>query len=130
MEESHDAGWWLRAAERDEAVAQRLLKVGFHEGVGEHLGQAAQKYLRALLARRGRKSRARSCVELLEELAEEVTVPEEVTAAAQALDHPPRRKKPKSLDDIPTRLQDEGAVERLADRLEQIKAFVREALGQ
>ena len=37
MEESHDAGWWLRAAERDEAVAQRLMKVGFHEGVGEHL---------------------------------------------------------------------------------------------
>ena len=130
MEESHDAGWWLRAAERDEAVAQRLMKVGFHQGVGEHLSKAAQKYLRALLAQKGRRSWAKSCVELLEELAEEVTVAEEVAAAAQALDHPPRKKRPKSLDDIPTRLQDEGAIETLAEHLGKVKGFVLAGLGE
>jgi HEPN domain-containing protein len=130
MEESHDAGWWLRAAERDEAVAQRLMKVGFHEGVGEHLSQAAQKYLRAVLARHGRKSWAKSCVELLEEIAEETTVPEELTTAAQALDNPPRKKKPKTLDDIPKRLEDEGAIEDLGRHLEVVKSFALGALGQ
>ena len=130
MEETHDADWWLRAAERDQAVAQRLMTVGFHEGVGEHLSQAAQKYLRAVLARHGRRSRARSCTELLEELAEEMTVPEELTAAATALDDPPRKKKPKSLDDIPKRLEDEGAIDILAQHLEAVKSFALEALGR
>ena len=130
MEESHDAGWWLRAAERDEAVAQRLMKVGFHEGVGEHLAQAAQKYLKAVLAQHGRRSRAKSCAELLEEVAEEMTVPDELTAAAQALDNPPRKKKPKTLDDIPKRLEDEGAIGDLTQHLEVVKAFALEALGQ
>ncbi len=130
MEESHDAGWWLRAAERDEAVAQRLMKVGFHEGVGEHLAQAAQKYLKAVLAQHGRRSRAKSCAELLEEIAEEMTVPDELAAAAQALDNPPRKKKPKTLDDIPKRLQDEGAIENLTQHLEVVKAFALATLGQ
>ncbi len=105
MEETHGADWWLRAAERDQVVAQKLMKVGFHEGVGEHLSQAARKYLRAVLADHGRRSRAKSCAELLEEVAEEMTVPEELTAAAAALDAPPRKRKPKSLDDIPKRLE-------------------------
>ena len=130
MEESHDAGWWLRAAERDEAVAQRLMKVGFHEGVGEHLSQAAHKYLRAVLAQHGRRSRAESCVELLEEIAEETTVPEELTTAAQALDNPPRKKKPKTLDDIPKRLEDEGAIDALTHHLEVVKSFALGTLGQ
>lgn len=130
MEESHDAGWWLRAAERDQAVAQRLMKVGFHEGVGEHLAQAAQKYLRGLLAKHGRRSRAKSCAELLEEVAEEMTVPDELTVAVQALDNPPRKKKPKTLDDIPKRLEDEGAIENLTQHLEVVKAFALATLGQ
>ena len=130
MEESHDAGWWLRAAERDEPVAQKLMKVGFHEGVGEHLSQAAQKYLRAVLAQHGRKSWAKSCVELLEEIAEETTVPDELTAAARALDNPPRKKKPKTLDDIPKRLEDEGAIDTLTQQLQVVKFFALEALGR
>lgn len=129
MEETHDADWWLRAAERDQVVAQKLMTVGFHEGVGEHLSQAAQKYLRAVLARHGRRSRARSCTELLEELADEMTVPEELTAAAKALDNPPRKKKPKSLDDIPKRLEDEGAIQALAEHLKAVKSFALEMLG-
>ena len=129
MEETHGADWWLRAAERDQAVAQKLMKVGFHEGVGEHLSQAARKYLRAVLADHGRRSRAKSCAELLEEVAEEMTVPEELTAAAAALDDPPRKKKPKSLDDIPKRLEDEGAIEALTEQLEVVKSFALETLG-
>jgi len=129
MEESHDAGWWLRGAERDEAVAERLMKVGFHEGVGEHLAQAAQKYLRALLAQHGLRSRAKSCAELVEELAEAVSVPDELSGAATALDDPPRKKRIKSLDDIPERLKDEGAIDTLAQHLEVVKSFALEALG-
>jgi len=130
MEESHDAGWWLRAAERDESGAQRLMKIGFHEGVGEHLSQAAQKYLRAVLAQHGRRSRAESCAELLEELAEETTVPDELTAATQALDNPPRKKKPKTVDDIPKRLEDEGAIDTLTQQLQVVKSFALEAIGR
>ena len=130
MEETHDAGWWLRAAERDEAVVQRLMKVGFHGGAGEHLAQAAQKYLRAVLAQQGRRSRAKSCVELLEEVAEETPVPEELTSATKALDNPPRKKKLKSLDDIPRRLEDEDAIESLAKQLEVVKSFALKGLGQ
>ena len=130
MEESHDVGWWLRAAERDEAVAERLMKVGFHEGAGEHLAQAAQKYLRAVLAQHGRRSRAKSCEELLEEVAEVVSVPDELSEAAEALDNPPRKKKVKSLDDIPKRLEDEGAVSAFAQRLQVVKSFVLETLDQ
>ena len=130
MEESHDAGWWLRAAERDEAVAQRLMKVGFHEGVGEHLAPAAQKCLRAVCwPSTARRSRAKSCAELLEELGEETTVPQEIDSAAKVLDNPPRKKKPKSLDDIPKRLEDEGAIDRLAQRLEVIKSLALETLA-
>ena len=129
MEESQDAGWWLRAAERDEAVAQKLMTVGFHEGAGEHLAQAAQKYLRALLAKHSRRSWAKSCTELLEEIAEVVAVPEPLKKSAASLDHPPKRKKPKRLEDVPKRLEDEGAIENLAEHLGAVKAFALAALG-
>jgi len=129
VEEAQDAGWWLRAAERDEAVAQKLMKVGFHEGAGEHLAQAAQKYLRALLAKHGRRSRAKSCTELLEEIAEVVAIPEPLKKSASTLDHPPKKKKPKSLEDIPKRLEDEGAIENLGEHLVVIKSFALQALG-
>jgi HEPN domain-containing protein len=129
VEESQDAGWWLRAAERDEAVARKLMTVGFHEGAGEHLAQAAQKYLRALLAKHGRRSRAKFCTELLEEIAEVLTVPEPLKKSASTLDHPPKRKKPKTLEDVPKRLEDEGAIENLADHLGAIRSFALTALG-
>jgi hypothetical protein len=130
MEESHGADWWLRAAERDQAVAERLMKVGFHEGVGQHLSEAAQKYLKAVLAHGGRKTRAKSCGELLEEIAEDVTVPEDVSEAAGVLDSPPRKKKVKSLDDFPSRVDDADAIERLADHLKVVKAFSEGACGR
>jgi len=130
MEASHGVDWWLRAAQRDQAVAEKLMRIGFDEGVGQHLSQAAQKYLKAVLAGQGRKTRAKSCAELLEEIAEVTAVPEDLEAAAQVLDNPPQKKKIKSLDDFPTRVDDKDAIANLTAQLDIVKAFATEALGR
>ncbi|HCJ11405.1 MAG TPA: hypothetical protein DHW14_09635 [Clostridiales bacterium] len=45
-----DPRWWMRAGERDLAMARQLHSGGFHEGTAFHCQQAAEKMLKALAA--------------------------------------------------------------------------------
>jgi HEPN domain-containing protein len=46
-----DAEWWVRAGERDLAMAVDLDRLQYHEGAAFHCQQAAEKLLKALLVR-------------------------------------------------------------------------------
>ncbi|MCL6581581.1 MAG: HEPN domain-containing protein, partial [Firmicutes bacterium] len=62
-----EAAWWFDAAERDLAMARALRREGFYEGTAFHCQQAAEKFLKGLLAAKRRQwHRTHSCVELLE----------------------------------------------------------------
>ena len=66
--------WWQEAGRRDLAMAERLLKARFYEGTAFHAQQAAEKFLKALLAKYRMELRTHSCAAMLKKLHKKLLV--------------------------------------------------------
>lgn len=79
---------WYRKAERDLAMARRMLEAGFCEDVAFHSQQAAEKHLKGLFIERHRMwKRGHKCAEFLAALAQlGDTPPPGLVLAAEGLD--------------------------------------------
>ncbi len=106
-----DPRWWMRAGERDLAMAAHLHSGGFHEGTAFHCQQAAEKMLKAL---------ARSGLE----------APSELCTSARKLDlHYIDSRHPNSVGGAPDRFYDETIAAEALEACLAIRRFVEERLA-
>jgi len=127
-----DPRWWMRAGERDLAMAAQLHSGGFHEGTAFHCQQAAEKMLKALAARLlGDVLRTHSCIELLEALARSgLEAPSELCTSARKLDlHYIDSRYPNSVGGAPDRFYDETIAAEALEACLAIHRFVEERLA-
>lgn len=124
-----DPRWWIRAGERDLAMARQLHSGGFHEGTAFHCQQAAEKMLKALAAELlGDAQRTHSCVELFEALARSgLEVPTELWTCARKLDlHYIDSRYPNSVGGAPDKFYDEAIAREALQAALAIQRFVEE----
>ncbi len=96
MPHRHEA--WLAQAKRDLEAAYHSYSAGDFEWCAYEAQQSAEKALKSLLRFHGREMRGHTLVQLFETLQSFLTVPVELTEAAQELDlHYFRSRYPDSL---------------------------------
>lgn len=127
-----DAEWWVRAGERDLAMAVDLERLQYHEGAAFHCQQAAEKLLKGLIMHRGALwQRTHACTDLLATLGGlDLSIPAEVDTAGRRLDmHYVGARYPNGVGGPPRAFFDETiAGQALAD-CEAVKRFVEDHLG-
>ncbi len=124
-----DPRWWMRAGERDLAMARQLYSGGFHEGTAFHCQQAAENMLKALAAELlGDAQRTHSCVELLEALAGSgLEVPPELCTSARKLDlHYIDSRYPNSVGGAPDKFYDQTIAREALEAALAVRRFVEE----
>jgi len=127
-----DAEWWVRAGERDLAVAVDLERPRYHEGAAFHCQQAAGRLLKALLVRKARTlPRTHSCVELLETIARfGLTAPGPLVTAARRLDrHYVDSRYPNGVGGAPDRFYDATITAEAIRDAQDVAVFVRGRLA-
>lgn len=123
--------WWLRAADRDALMAQKLDREGIFEGAAFHSQQSAEKYLKALLIAIGAEWRkTHSCVAILMGLRERgIDVPEPVLTLARKLDvHYIDARYPNGVGGAPEQFYDAAISAELIQAAQSVKSFVLEKL--
>lgn len=111
------ARWWMRTADGDLEGARVLTGAGRHNLAAFHAQQAAEKALKAVLARRGRERRTHAATGLLRALREGgLDPPRDLDHAARRLDlHYIQSRYPNGLGGDPTVYYDrELALEAIA----------------
>jgi len=123
-----DAEWWVRAGERDLAMAVDLERLQYHEGAAFHCQQAAEKLLKALLVRKAQTlPRTHSCVELLETTARfGLIAPGPLVTAVRRLDrHYVDSRYPNGVGGAPDRFYDATITAEAIRDAQDVAAFVR-----
>lgn len=124
MSPREQARWWMRTAEGDLDAARLLTDAGRHNLAAFHSQQAAEKALKALLARRGRSFRTHAATDLVRRLTESgVDAPEGLTSGARRLDlHYVQSRYPNGLGGDPTDYYDS---EIAAEAIKLAEGFLR-----
>lgn len=127
-----EPGWWVRAAERDLAMARELESAGFHEGTAFHCQQAAEKFLKAVLLKRGLEwHRTHSCTELFDVLSKHgFEVPAATATAARKLDlHYIDSRYPNGVGGAPDRFYDAAISSEAVQNCLTIQSFAEKHIG-
>lgn len=77
---------WLKMAERDLGLAELAAASGYHEGAAFHAQQCAEKSVKALVHSLHGGVRGHAITEIVRQLPASVSVPAEISNAAQQLD--------------------------------------------
>lgn len=132
MGRREQARWWMRTAEGDLDAARLLADGGRHNLAAFHAQQAAEKALKAVLARRGRGLRTHAATELLVELREAgASPPDGLDTPARRLDlHYVQSRYPNGLGGDPTVFYDHELSREAIELAERFVTYGGEALEE
>lgn len=123
--------WWQEAGRRDLAMAERLLKAKFYEGTAFHAQQAAEKFLKALLAKYLMEFRTHSCAAMLKKLHKKLPVDKKLFTLARKLDvHYSDARYPNSVGGSPHEFYDEAIAQELLDAAKELIAYAEKGLSE
>ena len=123
---------WLAQGLRDLKAARSMLDEGFYEWAAFQAHQAAEKGLKALLRFHHREYRGHRLVAMLEELAQQIQIPEAVFEAARELDlhHMGSRYPNHFAEGCLAQYDDRNIAQRCVDYAGRIMEFVQQSLGE
>lgn len=123
--------WWQEAGRRDLQMAKRLLKAKFYEGTAFHAQQAAEKLLKALLAKHRLEFRTHSCAAMLKRLQKRLPFDKKLLTLARKLDvHYSDARYPNSVGGAPQEFYDEPIAQELLLAAKELIAYAEKGLSE